>query len=91
VVISDCTPPDGTWKEVFEAIGDLPVPPPLIVSSRFADESLWAEVLNYGGYDLLRTPFRTDELVRTLSLAWRHGRDEHRAKVRSVGLALSAR
>jgi hypothetical protein len=40
------------------------------VSSRLADESLWAEVLNLGGYDLLQTPFEPSELFRVLHLAW---------------------
>lgn len=44
-------------------------PPKLIVASRLADERLWAEVLNLGGYDLLVKPFVADEVQRVVSLA----------------------
>lgn len=40
-----------------------------------ADERLWAEVLNLGGYDVLPTPFEPDEVTRVCTgawLAWKH-------------------
>jgi DNA-binding response OmpR family regulator len=83
VVISDCSPPDGNWQEVLWELDHLPLPPPLIVSSRLADERLWAEVLNCGGYDVLSTPFRREELLRAVSLAWRHWRDRPALAMRS--------
>ena len=72
VVVCEKELPDCTWKEVLEEITELEHPPPLIVTSRLADESLWAEVLNLGGYDVLMKPFDPVEVVRVLSLAWRH-------------------
>jgi hypothetical protein len=39
-------------------------PPELIVASRAADDSLWAEVVTFGGYDVLPQPFERDELKR---------------------------
>jgi DNA-binding NtrC family response regulator len=42
----------------------------LIVTDRLADERLWAEVLNLGGYDLLLKPFDPEELLRVVSSAW---------------------
>jgi DNA-binding response OmpR family regulator len=36
-----------------------------------ADEYLWAEVLNLGGYDLLAKPFRDPEVKRVLAAALR--------------------
>src|SRR5664279_198821 len=44
---------DGNWKDLLKATARLPAPPNLIVFSRVADESLWAEVLNVGGFDVL--------------------------------------
>ena len=38
--------------------------------SRLADEALWAEVLNLGGYDLLASPFDPIEVDRVVTLAW---------------------
>jgi len=48
----------------------LPAPPPVIVTSRVADERMWAEVLNLGGYDVLATPFGSEEVIRTVTSAW---------------------
>jgi DNA-binding response OmpR family regulator len=59
-----------TWREVLEEIRTLPDPPLLIVTSRLADERLWAEALNLGAYDVLAKPFRDDEVVRALGSAW---------------------
>ena len=42
----------------------------LIVTSRLADASLWAEVLNLGGYDLLAKPFNRQEVRHVLTSAW---------------------
>jgi DNA-binding response OmpR family regulator len=44
----------------------------LIVTSRTADEHLWAEVLNIGGYDVLPQPFNRDEVERVVAAARRH-------------------
>ncbi|MCL5744434.1 MAG: hypothetical protein M1541_11000 [Acidobacteria bacterium] len=40
-----------------------------IVTSRLADDALWAEVLNVDGYDLLLKPFRGEEVVRMVNAA----------------------
>jgi hypothetical protein len=39
------------------------------VADRFADERLWGEVLNLGGYDLLTKPFVREEVLHVLELA----------------------
>jgi DNA-binding response OmpR family regulator len=65
--------PDGSWKDVFQEAGGLDHPPPLVVVSRHADEQLWAEVLNLGGYDVLLKPFDKSEVCRVMGMALRHG------------------
>ena len=60
---------DGNWKLLLDKVGRLARPPRLIVASRFADERLWAEVLNLGGHDVLVTPFDADEVHRVVSYA----------------------
>jgi len=75
VVISDCRFPDGSWKDVLRELRCRPSEAPLIVASRRVDERLWGEVLNLGGYDILTTPFQAQEVVQSVSLAWRHWRD----------------
>jgi hypothetical protein len=68
----------GTWREMLEHTAVLPDPPLLIVTSRLADERLWAEALNLGAYDVLAKPFDATEVVRILSLAWQHWQDRHK-------------
>ena len=60
VVVSDSALCDGTWKDVLADLKSVPNPPRLIVTSDLADECLWAEVLNYGAYDMLAKPFQPD-------------------------------
>lgn len=58
------------WKDVLNVIHRMPIPAQLIVADRLADEALWAEVLNLGGYDLLATPFEPEEVLRVVPMAW---------------------
>ena len=48
----------------------LPAPSNLIVFSRLAGKSLWARVLNLGGFDLLMTPFE-QYIKETITLSLR--------------------
>jgi DNA-binding NtrC family response regulator len=60
---------DGTWRDVLEELAMEAPAPPLIVTSFQADAPLWAEVLNRGGFDVVRVPFEADELARVATLA----------------------
>jgi DNA-binding NtrC family response regulator len=62
----------GSWLDILELLAGVPNSPPLIVTSRLADDSLWAEALNRGAYDVLQKPFDQQELLRTVNLAWLH-------------------
>ncbi|MBI3473651.1 MAG: response regulator [Candidatus Solibacter usitatus] len=68
--------PDGDWKDLLQAFEAESHPPRLVVTSRHADDLLWAEVLNLGGYDVLPIPFDALEVFRVISLAWRHWVEE---------------
>jgi len=48
----------------------LPDPPFLVVTSRLADDRLWAEALNLGAYDVLAKPFDKTEVNRIVRSAW---------------------
>ena len=67
----------GSWRDILENILLLPDPPVLMVTSRLADEHLWAEALNLGAYDVLVKPFDASEVMRVLDSAWRHWTDLH--------------
>ncbi len=66
-VICERNLPDGCWKDVLVELEDWSPSPPLVVTSRHADNRLWAEVLNLGGYDVLVTPFDELEVVCLLT------------------------
>lgn len=65
----------GTWREMLERISVMEYPPFLVVTSRLADEYLWAEALNVGAYDVLSKPFNSTEVIRIVSLAWLHWKE----------------
>lgn len=69
VVICDQLLADGDWRDLLADLQAEPHGPPLIVSSRLADDRLWAEVLNLGGYDLLSKPFSPAEASRVVRMA----------------------
>ena len=70
VVVCESDLRPGTWKEVLEELRTLPDPPYLIVTSRVADERLWAEALNLGAYHVLAKPFDGMEVTRIVNMAW---------------------
>ena len=67
----------GTWKDMLARIKLLPTPPLLIVTSRLADEYLWAEAMNLGAYDVVPKPFDPHELSRIISFAWLHWSEKY--------------
>ncbi len=69
VVIVERDLPDGNWKTLHNRLIQMPFPPKLIVTCRLADERLWAEVLNLGGFDVLAQPFYRPEVLRSVSSA----------------------
>jgi DNA-binding response OmpR family regulator len=72
VVVCERDVPPGSWRDLLETTRSLADPPALIVTSRHADDSLWAEALNLGVYDVLAKPFDEGEFTRVLHLAWAH-------------------
>jgi DNA-binding response OmpR family regulator len=84
VLLCESELPDGNWKDLLAAVAEIPSPPLLIVTSRTADESLWAEVLNLGGYDVLAKPFNSLEFIRAISMASRRWSEWSRADSESA-------
>ena len=76
VLISENVLPDGDWKKLLESLSSLHLPPLLIVAARHATDSLWAEALNLGAYDVLSKPFDRAEVARIVSLAWLYWREQ---------------
>ena len=77
VVLCERYLPLGDWKDLLEHSTRLASPPLVIVTSRHADEDLWAEALNLGAHDVLAKPFYPPEVVRVVTVAclrWRRER-----------------
>jgi DNA-binding response OmpR family regulator len=72
VVVCERDLKPGVWIDVLDRLNDLPHPPSLIVTSRLADERLWAEALNLGAWDVLPKPFTREEVLRGVKQAWHH-------------------
>jgi DNA-binding response OmpR family regulator len=70
VVICEGELPDGSWQDVLCRLGRMPCPPLLVVTSRIADDRLWSEVLNLGGYNVLAKPLNMKEVFHVVGLAW---------------------
>jgi CheY-like chemotaxis protein len=77
VVLSERDFLPGTWKDILAELLPMPDPPMLIVTSRLADEHLWAEALNLGAYDVLAKPFDQKEVIHVLSSAWLRKRNRN--------------
>jgi len=78
VVIVERDLPDGNWKSLHNQLIQMPFSPKLIVTCRLADERLWAEVLNLGGFDVLAQPFYAREVLRSVNSAFSHWGEEWR-------------
>jgi len=68
VIVTERRLPDGNWRDILELAGADGV---VVVACKYADEQLWAEVLNVGGYDLLLKPFNRSEVSRVIASAAR--------------------
>jgi DNA-binding response OmpR family regulator len=81
VVLTEAELPGGfSWRDLTAEMNEMVDAPAVIVTSRSADDLLWAEVLNLGGYDLLMKPFDRREVLCVVSQAWRYARDRRRRR-----------
>ena len=71
IAISERDLQPGSWRDLLEHMVRMPHLPLLIVTSRLADDRLWAEVLNLGGFDVLAKPFDAIEVTRVAESALR--------------------
>jgi DNA-binding response OmpR family regulator len=58
VILCERNLPDGNWKDVLDKGAQHMNPAMVLVISAHADDSLWAEVLNLGGCDVLMKPLQ---------------------------------
>ncbi len=71
VIVCSRDLPDGDWQQLLGLSAICKPPAKVIVVSRLADNRLWSEVLNLGGYDLLAAPLDEREVSYVLDSAFR--------------------
>lgn len=87
VVIAESRAEEWDWKRVLGDLGRMLHPPQLVVASRTADDGLWAEVLNVGGFDVLAQPLVRDEVERVIASASRQFHRKPLARATSTAVA----
>jgi DNA-binding NtrC family response regulator len=80
-IICERDVPPGTWRDVLREAINRTKPLSFILTSRHADDHLWAEALNMGAYDVLAKPFQASEVMRTLEMAFLHWKYRHETKI----------
>ena len=83
VIFTDCELPDGSWRDMVQSLRACRNAPRVIVFSQLADDRLWMDVLQSGGYDLVSVPFNRKEILRTGNGAW-HSWEKKAQGIRSV-------
>lgn len=67
LVLTDLVLPDGSWCDVLSRVRDLQPEAEVVVCARLADERLWTEVLDAGGFDVLAEPYQDLEVERIVA------------------------
>jgi DNA-binding NtrC family response regulator len=75
---------DGPWTDLLDLAASAPCPPPVVVVSCHADEAMWAQVLNLGGYDVLSKPLDATEVRRVAGMAVRRRIPESQSSERPI-------
>jgi CheY-like chemotaxis protein len=89
VILCDRDLPGAEWRDVVQGLASLPHRACVILISKVVDDYLWNEVVQRGGYDVLRKPLREEDLVRAVKLAWSYWNTARRLSVlpaKRVGL-----
>ncbi|MBL8233208.1 MAG: hypothetical protein JNL98_32215 [Bryobacterales bacterium] len=86
MILTETSLEDGSWRDLLCALSRLPNAPEIVVIDRKADDALWLDVLDAGGFDLLRTPLEERDLAHAFNLAEAHWLARVSAGVRGLGL-----
>jgi len=60
------------WKHIVDLVIHAPHPAPVLVAGADPDWHLWEEVIDRGGFDLLRKPMKRAKVAEMLDSALRH-------------------
>ena len=90
VVLCERYLPDGSWQSLLARVNSLSEQPQFIITAQLVDESLWAEALSLGAYDVLAKPFDAAEVVRVIGFACRFWHSRLPRKALNAKLAKDA-
>lgn len=65
------------WRTMIRQSARSASKPAVILASRVVDQYLWQEVVDNGGYDVIKKPFDTEEVRRTVNLAWTYWKSRY--------------
>lgn len=69
VILCQRDAPGLEWRDAVRILASATPRPCVILASPVVDNYLWQEVIAQGGYDVLVTPLRTEDVLRSLKLA----------------------
>ena len=69
LVLTDLYLSDGNWSDVLRQVRERHANAKVVVCLRVADERLWTQVLEAGGFDALVEPYQESEVRRILHAA----------------------
>ena len=70
IILLDRDLADGDWRDSLSACASSSAGACTMLISRFADDSLWNEVVRNGGYDVLPKPLREETVLQAVKFAW---------------------
>jgi DNA-binding NtrC family response regulator len=70
VIVTDLVLADGSWCDVLNLTANLHPEARVVVCARLADERLWTDVLEAGGFDIVVEPFQELEVQRIVTQAF---------------------
>ena len=71
IILCDRNQPGYPWREVMDRLAKSSPRSCILLVSPMNDDYLWSDVLQSGGYAVLRRPLRVDAVVRLVSAARR--------------------
>jgi len=69
VILCERDIPGIEWQDEVRMLASASPHPCVILVSRVVDDYLWKETVARGGYDVLATPLRDDDVTRSIRLA----------------------
>jgi len=70
VIIAEQRLASSGWRRMLKAVESLDRPPRIVLAAGSAELEPAAELLERGGWDVLARPFRSEEIIESVSAAW---------------------